>query len=264
MQAGFRAVGVSVLSAVEAVGGMTVLLARTVSGVFRRWPRQRVVTEQMYQIGNRSLLVVLTTGAFTGMVLAAQTYFQFSKFAGVETRVGAVVGVSLVKELGPVLTALMLAGRVGAAMAAELGTMRVTEQIDALQTLGTDPVQYLVMPRFISCFLLCPILTVMADVVGMLGGYVVAVGVYGINAHYYVVHTQASVTAYAVLAGVVKAFVFGTIIAMVSCYKGFHCREGAEGVGRATYESVVAACILILVSNFFLTLLIEGLHDLAI
>ncbi|MEW6355635.1 MAG: ABC transporter permease [Planctomycetota bacterium] len=261
MQAWFRATGAAVLTGIEAVGGLAVLFARTVTGLFRKRPRRRVVLEQMHQVGNKSLPVVLTTGAFTGMVLAAQTYFQFRKLAGMEAQVGAVVGVSLVKELGPVLTALMLAGRVGAAITAELGTMRVTEQIDALETLGTDPVRYLVTPRFLSCFLLLPLLTVMADVIGMIGGYLVAVEVYGVDSHYYVEHTCLNVTAYAVTAGVIKSFVFGTIIAMVACYKGFHSKGGAEGVGRATCESVVAACIAILISNFFLTLAIEGVHD---
>jgi len=261
MQAWFRAAGAAALATIEAVGGMSVLFMRTVSGALRKWPRRHVIAEQMYQIGNRSLPVVLTTGAFTGMVLAAQTYFQFRKMSGTEPQTGAVVGVSLVKELGPVLTALMLAGRVGAAITAELGTMRVTEQIDALETLGTDPVRYLVVPRFLACFFLLPILTVMADAVGMLGGYVIAVDVYGVNAHDYIDKTLYNVTAYAVTCGVIKSFVFGTIIAMVACYKGFHSRGGAEGVGRATCESVVAASITILVSNFFLTLLIESVHD---
>ena len=261
MQAWFRARGAAVLAGVEAVGGMAVLFGRTVAALIRRWPRRRVLTEQMHQIGNQSLPVVLTTGAFTGMVLAAQTYFQFRRLAGMEAQTGAVVGVSLVKELGPVLTGLMLAGRVGAAITAELGTMRVTEQIDALETLGTDPVRYLVMPRFLSCFLLLPLLTVMADAIGMLGGYLVAVKVYGVDSHYYIEHTRFNVTAFAVTAGVIKSFVFGAIIAMVACYKGFNSKGGAEGVGRATCESVVVACITILISNFFLTLAIEGVHD---
>ncbi|NOZ20770.1 MAG: ABC transporter permease [Planctomycetes bacterium] len=261
MHAWFRATGATVLAGVELVGGVTVLFGRTVAGLFQKWPRRGVISEQMHQIGNKSLPVVLTTGAFTGMVLAAQTYFQFRRLAGMEAQTGAVVGVSLVKELGPVLTALMLAGRVGAAITAELGTMRVTEQIDALETLGTDPVRYLVVPRFLACFLLLPLLTVMADAIGMLGGYLVAVKVYGVDAHYYIEHTRYNVTAYAVMTGVIKSFVFGAIIAMVACHKGFHSKGGAEGVGRATCESVVAACITVLISNFFLTLAIEGIHN---
>ena len=249
----FTRIGRDCIEAIEGVGRISILFAQTLAWLFRRLPQRPALAEQFYQVGNLSLPVVLTTGAFTGMVMAAQTYFQFRRF-GVQTMVGAVVGVSLVKELGPVLTALMLAGRVGASMAAELGTMRVTEQIDALETLATDPVHYLVLPRFLACLLLTPVLTVMADAIGMLGGYLVAVPVYQVEQHFYIHNAIENVTVYAVMTGVIKGFVFGGIIAMVACYKGFYSREGAEGVGRATCEAVVATCILVLVSNFFLTL----------
>ena len=253
MRAFFTRIGSGCLEGIQGTGRISILFAQTLACLFRRLPPRSVLVEQFYQVGNRSLPVVLTTGAFTGMVMAAQTYFQFRRL-GVQTMVGAVVGVSLVKELGPVLTALMLAGRVGAAMAAELGTMRVTEQIDALETLATDPVHYLILPRFLACLLLTPVLTIMADAIGMVGGYLVAVPIYYVNAHFYVHNTLVNVTVYAVMAGVIKSFVFGGIIALVACYKGFYAREGAEGVGKATREAVVAACILVLVSNFFLTL----------
>ncbi len=246
-------IGSRCLAAIQGTGQISLLFAQTIAWLFRRLPPRNVLAEQFYQVGNLSLLVVLTTGAFTGMVMAAQSYFQFRKF-GVQTMVGAVVGVSLVKELGPVLTALMLSGRVGASMAAELGTMRVTEQIDALETLATDPVHYLVAPRFLACLLLTPVLTIMADAIGMVGGYLVAVPVYHVNHHYYVQNTLENVTVYAVMTGVIKSFVFGAIIAVVACYKGFYARGGAEGVGKATCEAVVLSCILVLVTNFFLTL----------
>jgi phospholipid/cholesterol/gamma-HCH transport system permease protein len=253
LRAFFIRTGSRCLEGIQGTGRISILFAQTIAWLFRRLPPRSVLAEQFYQIGNLSLPVVLTTGAFTGMVMAAQTYFQFRRL-GVQTMVGAVVGVSLVKELGPVLTALMLAGRVGAAMAAEIGTMRVTEQIDALETLATDPVHYLVLPRFLACLLLTPILTIMADAIGMLGGYLVAVPVYHVDHHFYIQNTLVNVTPYAVMTGIIKSFVFGAIIALVSCYKGFYAREGAEGVGKATCEAVVASCILVLVSNFFMTL----------
>jgi phospholipid/cholesterol/gamma-HCH transport system permease protein len=249
----FTSIGRQWLDGIHGTGRLSILFAQTMGWLFRKFPPRTVLAEQFYQVGNLSLPVVLTTGAFTGMVMAAQTYFQFRKF-GVQTMVGAVVGVSLVKELGPVLTALMLAGRVGASMAAELGTMRVTEQIDALETLATDPIQYLVLPRFLACVLLTPVLTIMADGIGMLGGFLVAVPVYRVSEHFYIHNTLVNVSVYAVMTGVIKSFVFGAIMSLVACYKGFYAAEGAEGVGKATCEAVVTSCILILVSNFFLTL----------
>jgi len=251
--------GAMVLDGVAGTGRLSILFGQTIAALFQKLPRRRVLLMQMYQIGNLSLPVILTTGAFTGMVLAAQSYFSLKGFK-TETMVGALVGISLVKELGPVLTGLMLAGRVGASIAAELGTMKVTEQIEALETLATDPVHYLVLPRFLSCILLTPILTVICDVVGMVGGYVVGVDIYGIDKHYYIANMIDKVTAFGIIVGLVKAFVFGGIIAMVSCYKGFNARGGAEGVGRATYEAVVTSCMLILVSNFFLTLFMQNIH----
>jgi len=259
MRSWFRSLGEAVLSALVGTGRITILFGRTLSYAFQKMPRRSVLAGQMYQIGNKSIPVVVATGLFTGMVLAAQSYFNFKQFK-CETMVGALVGLSLVKELGPVLTGLMLAGRVGAAIAAELGTMRVTEQIEALEALATDPVQYLVLPRFVACFFLTPLLTLVCNAVGMLGGYMIGVGVYRIDAHYYIANMVDKVTPYGVMTGVIKAFVFGTIISMVACYKGFNARGGAEGVGRATYESVVTACVLILMSNFLLTLVMENLY----
>jgi phospholipid/cholesterol/gamma-HCH transport system permease protein len=253
IRAFFTRIGAGCLEGIRGTGRITILLGQTLGWLFREFPPRKVLAQQLYQVGNLSLPVVLTTGAFTGMVMAAQSYFQFRKF-GVQTMVGAVVGVSLAKELAPVLTALMLAGRVGASMAAELATMRVTEQIDALETLATDPIQYLVLPRFLACLLLTPLLTAMADVIGMIGGYVVAVPIYHVDQHYYIHNTLVNLSVYAIMTGVIKAFIFGGIIALVACYKGFYSKEGAEGVGKATCQAVVTSCILVLVSNFFLTL----------
>src|SRR5258705_11394574 len=211
---------------------------------------------QLYFIGVKSQSVVLITGAFTGMVLAAQTYFQFHRVR-MDTATLAVVGVGMCSELGPVLTGLMVSGRVGAAMTAELGTMRVTEQIDALRTLATHPVDYLIVPRLIATIFALPLLTIESIAVGILGGYALCRGFLGAYATYawdnMVVYT--SVTDLAT--GLIKCVIFGAIIAMVSCYKGMTCGEGAEGVGRATTQAVVFSSISILISNLFLTLLLN-------
>ncbi|MSU34944.1 MAG: ABC transporter permease [Pedosphaera sp.] len=213
---------------------------------------------QLHFVGVKSQSVVLTTGAATGMVLCAQTYFQFHKVK-MDTATGAVVSVGMCSELGPVLAALMLTARVGAAMAAELGTMKVTEQIDALRTLATHPVDYLVIPRFLACIVAAPLLTAEAIVVGILASQLVGVGLLGIEGTYYRANMIRYTAPSDVVTGLIKALIFGAIIALIACYKGLNCREGAEGVGRATTEAVVAASISILVSNFFLTLFLTRL-----
>ncbi len=213
---------------------------------------------QLYFIGVRSQSVVLITGAFTGMVMCAQTFFQFHKVR-METATMAVVSVSMCSELGPVLTALMVAGRVGAALAAELGTMRVTEQIDALRTLATHPVDYLVVPRCLATTLALPLLTGLAITIGIAAGWVVAVYLLQIDPTY-VWHNMLRYTTTAhVLMGFIKAVIYGAMIGLISCHKGLCCGEGAEGVGRATTEAVVFSSIAVLVSNFFLTLALERL-----
>ncbi|MDQ7780816.1 MAG: ABC transporter permease, partial [Planctomycetota bacterium] len=183
-------IGSFTLESVRSFGGYSLLLAQTARSIFGRWPRLRLILEQMHRIGNASVPVVVTTGLFTGMVLAVQSYSQFRRVE-MENMVGAVVLVSMVKELGPVLTGLMLAGRVGAAMAAEIGTMKVTEQIDALKSLATDPVKHLVLPRFASCVLLTPVLTMMANFVGIIGGFFVSVRGVGIAKFYYIENSLA-------------------------------------------------------------------------
>jgi phospholipid/cholesterol/gamma-HCH transport system permease protein len=215
---------------------------------------------QVYFIGVKSQSVVLITGAFTGMVLGAQTYYQFHKVK-MDTATLAVVSVSMCSELGPVLTGLMVAGRVGAAIAAELGTMRVTEQIDALRTLATHPVDYLVVPRLLALHIALPLLTAEAIAVGIGAGYLVGVYLLGIDPVYswynMVTYTDTS----DVVMGLIKAVIFGGIVAMVGCYKGMYCGQGAEGVGRATTEAVVYSSIAILISNFFLTLALTRLFE---
>jgi phospholipid/cholesterol/gamma-HCH transport system permease protein len=216
---------------------------------------------QIYFIGIKSQSVVIITGAFTGMVLGAQTYFQFHKVK-MDTATLAVVSVSMCDELGPVLTALMVAGRVGAAIAAELGTMRVTEQIDALRTLATHPVDYLVVPRMLAASIALPLLTIEAISCGIAACYLVCVQMLGIDPAFLwqnMLHFTHDVD---VVIGVSKAFVYGGIIGLIGCFKGLTCGIGAEGVGRATTEAVVYSSITILVTNFFLTLIMGKLVGL--
>jgi phospholipid/cholesterol/gamma-HCH transport system permease protein len=238
------------------LGEFTLLTREAFTSMFRRRPEPSSVIYQLYFIGVKSQSVVLITGVFTGMVLAAQTYFQFHRVR-MDTATLAVVGVGMCSELGPVLTGLMVSGRVGAAMTAELGTMRVTEQIDALRTLATHPVDYLIVPRLIATIFALPLLTVESIAVGILGGYGMSRAFLGAYATYawdnMVVYTAVT----DLMTGLIKCVIFGAIIAMVSCYKGMTCGEGAEGVGRATTQAVVFSSISILISNFFLTLLLN-------
>jgi phospholipid/cholesterol/gamma-HCH transport system permease protein len=235
------------------LGRLTLLAREAFGSLLRGRAQARDVLAQIHFMGVKSQSVVLITGAFTGMVLAAQTFFQFHKVR-MDTATLAVVSVSMCSELGPVLTGLMVAGRVGAAIAAELGTMRVTEQIDALRTLATHPVDYLVVPRLLAAHIALPLLTAEAITVGIGAGYVVGVGLLGIDAAY-AWHNMLRYTGVVdVLIGLTKAVIYGGIVALVGCYKGLNCGLGAEGVGRATTEAVVVASISILVANFFLTL----------
>jgi phospholipid/cholesterol/gamma-HCH transport system permease protein len=240
------------------LGQITLLARDAFASLLRLRMTWRDVLFQIYFIGVKSQLVVLVTGAFTGMVLGAQTYFQFHKVK-MDTASLAVVGVSMCSELGPVLTALMVAGRVGASMAAEIGTMRVTEQIDALRTLATHPVDYLVVPRLVAAHIVLPLLTVESVVMGIGAGYLVGVYLLGIDPTYLwynMLHFTHDVD---LVIGLVKAFIFGGIIALIGCYKGMTCGLGAQGVGRATTEAVVYASISILIANFFLTLVMGKL-----
>lgn len=234
--------------------GQICFLARDAMASLFTWKITcRELLYQVYFIGVKSQAVVLITGAFTGMVLGAQTYFQFHKVK-MDTATLAVVSVSMCSELGPVLTALMVAGRVGAAMTAEIGTMRVTEQIDALRTLATHPVDYLVVPRLVASTAALPILMVEAIVLGIGASYLVGVYVLEIDpvySWYNMLHFTHIVD---LCIGLIKAFIYGGIIALIGCYKGLTCGLGAEGVGRATTEAVVYASITILITNFFLTL----------
>lgn len=248
------------------LGGCSVLLWQTFSGFFtlpwRRWVLGHVardrkwdgVLEQMEKIGVSSLPLVFLTSLFTGMVLALQTAYQLQKISA-GLYIGSLVALSMTRELGPVLTALVIAGRVGAAITAELGTMRVTEQIDALQTLSTDPVRYLAVPRMLALIVMLPLLTLYADLVGILGGYLVGVYKLGMGSTLYMNMTWDALRFKDVFTGLFKAGVFAAIISTIACYEGFETAGGAEGVGRSTTLSVVISFILIIAADCFFTAL---------
>jgi phospholipid/cholesterol/gamma-HCH transport system permease protein len=241
--------GEQVFDAIAEIGDLAQFIFLTVSWMISRRPRWSILVPNFYAIGVSSVPVVAITGTFIGMVLAVQAYSQFNAM-GMATRLGSVINISLVKELGPVLAATMLAGRVGSSMAAELGTMRVTEQIDALSALGTNPIYYLVVPRLLACFLLIPLLTLMADFMGVIGGAVVSTQMLKVNEYYYWYHSRQYVGGLDLFAGVFKSLFFGAAIALISCHRGFHSRAGAEGVGRAATEAFVYSFIAILVLDF--------------
>jgi phospholipid/cholesterol/gamma-HCH transport system permease protein len=214
--------------------------------------RVRIALEQMLRLGARSLPIVSITAFFTGLVLAYQTAYQMRKY-GAEVYVASLVALSIFRELGPVLTALVVAGRCGAGITAEIGSMRVTEQIDAVETMGVDPMNYLVAPRFVAMVFMLPVLTVYADLVGYFGGFLIGVFQIGISADQFLSNTTTYVVASDLLLGLVKTFVFGGLISLVGCYMGFRSRNGAEGVGQATTMSVVVSSILIFISEFYMT-----------
>ena len=228
------------------------ILGRTLAWTFRPPYDFQQLTRQMVRIGVDSLPVVLLTALFTGMVMALQTFSTLKRF-NAEGYVGSLVAISMVRELAPVISSLLIAGRCGSAMGAELGTMRVTEQIDALEVLATDPVHYLVVPRVWATILMLPLLIVVADVIGIAGGYLISVVYFGANPVTYVENTFRFMDLADLSSGLIKAAVFGLIIAVVGCQKGYFTRGGAEGVGRATTRAVVLASIAILISDFFLT-----------
>jgi phospholipid/cholesterol/gamma-HCH transport system permease protein len=246
------AIGRAVLTAAAATGSLVVFAATTVGrGVIGPW-YPRLVLRQMVEIGYFSLPVVGLTAIFSGMVLALQSYTGFSRFEA-ESAIATIVVLSMTRELGPVLAGLMVAGRVGAAMAAEIGTMRVTEQIDALTTLSTDPLRYLVFPRLIAGLLMLPLLVLVANAIGVLGGFVVSVWKLGFQPIEYINRTFEFLEPLDVISGLVKAAVFGFIVALMGCFQGYHSKGGAQGVGAATTRAVVTASILILVANYVVT-----------
>lgn len=246
------AIGRTFLAFLAAAGRIALFAASgIVHGLLPPW-YPRLVLRQTMAIGYDSLPVVGLTAVFTGMVLALQSYTGFSRFEA-EGAVAGIVALSMTRELGPVLAGLMVAGRVGAAIAAEIGTMRVTEQIDALVTLSTDPFKYLVAPRLLAATLTLPLLVLVADIIGIMGGYVISIHKLGFNPAAYLSSTFDILETADVVSGLVKAAVFGFLIALTGCYHGYHSRRGAEGVGRATTYAVVSGSILILTFNYIVT-----------
>jgi phospholipid/cholesterol/gamma-HCH transport system permease protein len=241
---------------IEGLGRITLLAKESVASLLTFKVAWRDLLYQLYFAGVKSQSVVLITGAFTGMVLGAQTYYQFHKIK-MDTATLALVGVSMCSELGPVLTGLMVAGRVGAAIAAELGTMRVTEQIDALRTLATHPIDYLIVPRLIALIIAMPLLTTEAIALGIGASYLIGVYLLGIDPTYSWTNMLKYTSIADLFTGLFKSVIFGGIVALIGCYKGMSCGEGAEGVGRSTTEAVVYSSITILITDFFLTLTIN-------
>ncbi|MEZ5666210.1 MAG: ABC transporter permease [Alphaproteobacteria bacterium] len=246
------AIGRIFLNFLAATGRITLFAMRALSHCVRPPFFPRLILRQMIDIGYYSLPVVGLTAVFTGMVLALQSYTGFSRFSA-ESAIPNVVVLSITRELGPVLAGLMVAGRIGAAIAAEIGTMRVTEQIDALKTLSTNPYKYLVAPRLIAGMTMLPLLVLVADIIGVFGGYLVSIYKLGFNPSTYLKNTIDFMSTVDVLSGLVKAAVFGLLIAMMGCYHGYNSRGGAQGVGAATTNAVVSASILILCFNYIIT-----------
>lgn len=244
---------------ITALGDLAIFSFRTLGWLLTRRPPKGTLLTNFYQVGVLTLPVIAVTGTFIGMVLAVQSYAQF-RMMHFETRLGAVINMALVRELGPVLAATMLAGRVGSAMAAQLGTMRVTEQIDAMTSMGASPIHHLVVPRFLACIMLIPPLTIMAVFMGVVGGFFYCVGVLGIDSHHYWENSDKFVGNFDLFSGIFKSFFFGAVIALVSCYRGFHCDPGAEGVGRAATTAFVYSFVVIIVLDLFLGIGTDGVY----
>lgn len=251
------AVGRFFLAFLSHVGRLSAFAGVAVSHLVRPPFYPRLIARSMVEVGYFSLPVVGLTAVFTGMVLALQSYSGFSRFAA-EGAVATVVVLSITRELAPVLAGLMVAGRIGASMAAEIGTMRVTEQIDALTTLSTNPFKYLVAPRLLAGLLMVPFLVLVADIIGVFGGYIVGVYKLGFNSSSYISRTWEYLEPLDVISGLTKAAVFGFLISLMGCYHGYYSKGGAQGVGAATTNSVVSAAIMILVFNYAITALFFG------
>lgn len=258
----FATLGRGLIGWLESLGRFT-----RFAGTTARWSvvgrpgsgRLKLLLPQLYEIGTRSIPVVMLVGCFVGAVLGVEMYDQFREL-GQESRIGGIINLSVVKQIGPVLAAVMIAGRVGGAVSAQIGTMRVTEQIDALRVMGTDPVNYLVVPRVIACIIMVPVLTIISDLLGLVGGWLVVVVGLGVDSNEYWRFSAALVTSFDLLIGLCKALVFGLLIGLISCYKGFTCRPGAAGVGKAATDAFVTSFIAIIIANFFLAKFLNDLY----
>lgn len=247
-----RYIGSKTINFAKQIGKLAIFVFQVLAGIFKTPVYFSIIFRQLITIGYNSLPVVAMTAFFSGAVLALQSYTGFSRFSA-ESSIATVVVLSITRELGPVLAGLMVAGRVGASIAAEIGTMRVTEQIDALFTLSTDPIKYLVVPRVLAAVITLPILVLIGDIIGVMGGYLVSVTKLEFNGVNYLINTIEYLEVMDVISGLVKAAVFGFIIATMSCYQGYYSDKGAKGVGAATTSAVVSSSILILISNYIIT-----------
>ena len=253
-----NSIGSFTLATCTRAGAFTLFLVRALYILFTTRPKISKIFEQMEQIGVESFNIVVLTGSFTGMVFALQSYIGFQRVGG-EQFIGAVVALGMIRELGPVLTGLMVTGRAGSAIAAELGTMSITEQIDALITLRINPFQYLVVPRILGATLIMPFITIFAMICGIIGGYVVCVYVLELSPEDYLNNIRTYVEISDIRGGLIKAAFFGLILSWVGCYKGYTTTGGARGVGRSTTQSVVTSSIMILIANYVLTKMLERL-----
>lgn len=250
-------VGNAAISLCTATGRFILFFFNVVKSIISFKLQPSKIFDQMLHIGIHSSLITIITGTFAGAVLAYQSFDGFHKFGG-ENLLGSVVALSMIRELGPVFTGLMVAGRAGSLIAAEIGTMRITEQIDALRTLGINPFQYLIIPRILGATLIMPFLTLFAMIAGIAGGYLTSVYGLGLTPDAFVSHIKEIVEPFDIIGGLIKAAVFGLILSWVGCYKGYFTSGGARGVGLATTQSVVVGSILIIISNYFLAMLLFG------
>ncbi len=252
--------GNSVLKMIAGFGRFVQFALATVAGVgaFKTWSRRSRFARQLYLIGTASIPVVAVTGGFIGMILALEGFKQFQAI-GQEARLGGVINLSMVKQIGPVLAAVMLAGRVGCALTAELGTMRVTEQLDAMRAMGSDPIRVLVVPRFVACVAMIPVLTVVSNLCGVVGGWLITTKFFDADAQLYTLYSQQFVTWWDITSGMIKSLVFGGLIGLIACYKGFTCPAGAEGVGRATTDSFVTSFLALILAS---VVLVKILNDI--
>jgi len=245
--------GQRTLAVLEELGEVSLLGWATLTGIFKGKTKAKLALDQIVKIGYESLPLALAAAAFVGMVFAVQVATEFVKF-GAGKFVGGIMAIAMARELGPALAGIVIAARVAAAITAEIGTMQVTEQIEALEALGSNPVRYLVIPRFIACATMMPVLTIAADVIGFLGGYLVGVYVVKINPTEYLDTARALLSMWDVWGGLIKTVVFGMLIAIIACYRGLTTKGGAKGVGEATTSSVVTSLITIFIVNYFLSI----------
>ncbi|MCH9621439.1 MAG: Intermembrane phospholipid transport system permease protein MlaE [Chlamydiia bacterium] len=250
----------SQFSLLTITGEYVVFIGRVVLSIFKKFPRWSLIRDQLFNIGVLSLSVVALTGFNTGLVLAAQSYYQLAD-KGLASVTGLMVAKAMLTELGPVLTAFMITGRVGASMTAELGTMVVTEQVDALKSMAVDPYNYLIGPRFIGGFIMFPILTIFSIVMGVFGGYLISVYFFGLSPIVFWEPIPIYTTMFDIFVGMTKAIVFGVLVTTICCFKGMRVSGGAAGVGKSTTNAVVISYVIILFVNFLLTMALNTLHD---